>query len=499
MKQAFTSVFFLVVVVCAGLHVPPASCEENEHRPGSSPPSAHEVLDGLDDAQRNNALIDLETPDITDHAASLRVEQVESLWNKGRQTEALAVLEDLEGKGITPAAGIAWKEPVPSRSPEWYDDVAIGGGRTGFERAAIGYDSASGNIFVLIQWAAGWSMNISTDMGASFSETYFWSVHALADMTVVGDHAWVGYAGDGTHSGSVRMRRFHVADGAEDMAYGWVEVDDIDPDTVLDLIVESNAPDINNRIYVVYTDDWDGEIKIWYDDLSGTSFSLVPTGISYAWYGLDFAWNPYSDSPTDGNFWISFIDSTPEVQVHTNFNSVFFFNEASQPFTGTQRVTGLSAHAGKVYCVYEKDNGSGQNGVAYLSTANTGEVWTTSDVFVPNPGGSSALRPNVTVRSGAIPAVVFTTDEIAADFVRHTRREAMSYGSWDAPIAFNNHDAALLTPNEIEWLDVPCVRSHGMVYGDDAGVPYFDLMTPRCLFSDGFESGDTSGWSTKIR
>ena len=134
-----------------------------------------------------------------------------------------------------------------------------------------------------------------------------------------------------------------------------------------------------------------------------------------------------------------------------------------------------------------------------MSTANTGGVWTTSDVFVPDPGGSSALRPNVTVRSGAIPAVIFTTDEPSTDLAWHTQREAMSYGSWDNPIAFNNHDAALVTPNEIGWLDVPCVRSHGMVYGDDAGVPYFDLMTPRCFFSDGFESGNTSGWSTTTR
>jgi len=399
MPKAPTFVFLLVVVVWVGLHVRPANCEEYESGPVSIQPSAHEVLDALDDAQRNNALIDLEMPGASDHTASLRAEQVRSLWNEGRQTEALAALKDLEGEGFTPAAGIAWKEPVPSRSPKWYPDVAIGAGRTGFEDAAIDYDYATGNIFVLIQWADGWSMNISADLGESFSETFFWSTHALADMTVVGDFAWVGYA----PGGSIRMRRFHVADGAEDTDYDFVEIDDIDPDFVEQLIVESNAPDTNNRVYVVYSNSWGGEIRIWHDDLTGTSFSLIPTGISNAWYGLDFAWNPYPASPTEGTVWISFIDSNSEVQVYTNTNSVFFFNEVTQPFTGSVRVTGISAHDGDIYCVYEKANGSGQNGVAYLSSWNAGGTWQTSDVFVPASGGPSARRPNVTVRSGAFP------------------------------------------------------------------------------------------------
>ncbi len=77
----------------------------------------------------------------------------------------------------------------------------------------------------------------------------------------------------------------------------------------------------------------------------------------------------------------------------------------------------------------------------------------------------------------------------------HTQRNAMSTGPWHGPFNFNGHNAALNTPNEIEWLDVPCVRSHGMVYDGDDGVAYFDLMAPRCFFSDGFESGNTSGWS----
>ncbi len=496
MKRTFMPVSFLVVVVCISLQVRPARSTEDEHGPALGHRPAHEVLESLDDAQRKNASIDLEVPAGTNRAASLRAEQVATLWNEDRHVDALQALEELEAKGITPAVGIAWKAPVPSQSPKYYPDVAIGGGRTGFEDTALGYDSASGNIFVLIQWADGWSMNISTDMGQSFSETFFWSTHALADMTVVGDHAWVGYAPTGASAGSIRMRRFHVADGAEDETYDWVEIEDIDPDYVADLIVESNAPDTNNRIYVVYTSSWDRKIGILYDDLTGTSFDSIPTGISFAWYGLDFAWNPYPASPTDGTVWLSFIDSTPNVQVYTNMNSVVFVNEATQPFTGSARTTGISAHNGDIYCVFEKDNGSGQDGVGYLNSSDAGAIWRIGDVYVPVSGGASARRPNVTVRSGAVPAVTFATAEAGTDLVFHTQRSAMSTGSWDGPFHFNSHPAAYATPNKIEWLDVPCVRSHGMVYGDDAGVPYFDLMTERCFFSDGFESGNTSGWST---
>lgn len=491
MKQASTFVFVLVIVVNVGLAVRPASCEEQATGTASGRLSAHEVLDSLDDAQRSNALIDIEIPGATENATSFLAKEVESLWNQGRQGEALAVLENLEGNGIAPAVGIAWKKAVPSRSPECYPDVAIGGGRTGFEDSALGYDSSSGNIFVMIQWEDGWSMNISTDYGESFSETYFWSTHALADMTVVGDHAWVGYA---TSAGAVRIRRFHVADGTEDSSYGWVEIDNIDPDFILDLVVDSNAPDTNNRVYVVYTTGGNGTITVSYSDLTGTSFTLIPTGISFAWYGLDFAWNPYSASPTEGTVWISFIDSSPNVQVYTNTNSAFFVNEATQPFTGTVRTTGLSAYEDNVYCVFEKASGTGRDGVSYLNTSDAGAIWRIGDVYVPTSTEPNLRRPNVTVRSGAVPVVTFATDDGSFNGMWHMQRDAMSTGSWGGPASFGNYDSALLK-NEIEWLDVLCVRSHGMVYGDDTGVPYFDLETERCFFGDGFESGNTHAWS----
>ncbi len=376
-------------------------------------------------------------------------------------------------------------QAAESRSPEWYWDVAIGEGRTGFEDASIGFDTPSGNIFALIQWADGWSMNISTDRGVSFSETYFWPGDSLADMDVVGDHAWVGYAPNGI-AGSVRMRRFHVADGTVDGAYGWVEVNNVSPDFIHDLVVESNAPDNNDRIYLVHTDSGTGTVDLWWDDLNGTSFALLPTGISYAWYGLDFAWNPFAANPNEGNFWISFIDSTPNVNIYTN-TAATFNRESFQSFTGTRRDTGISAYADNVYSVYEKDNGTGQNGVAYLRTSNAGGSWFVGNAFVPSAGGATSTHPNVSLRSGAVPAVVFTSDVATVDKTWHTQRSALASGPWEAPSQFSNYDAAPGSPIEIEWLDVLCVQSHGMVYGDDEGVPYFDLTIPRCLFSDGFE------------
>ncbi len=488
MAQKLTVVVVLMVMCGIGGFALAAESED----PGSGPPASHRsnhaLLSSLDEAQRANAVIEFELPGGCDLATRLQADQVSSLWNEGRTAEALVALDRLEATGASLVVGIAWKVAVPADAPEIYNDVPIGNGRTGYEDAALGSSGASGNIFVLVQWTDGWSMNISTNRGVSFSETFYWGSHAPADLDVVGGHAWVGYG----YTGEARMRRFHIADGSEDTVYGYETITSVSPNTISEVAVVSDAPDNNNRIYMFYIVPETGVIDYWWDDLNGASFSLISTGISNAANGLDATWNPYSKLG-EGYLWIMYLSTINQVHLYVRRGAGWDL-EASQDFTGLQRHTGVSAFADNVYGVYSKNNGTGQYGVVYMTTPDAGGSWMVDDAYWPAAGGRSAHGPNISVRSGLGRAVVYTSDEASTDWAWHSQRRGWAPGAWEPPFIFSNQDAGWGARTEIEWIRALCVGSYGLVYRNDSMVPYFDLITYRCFFSDGFESGNTGQW-----
>ena len=67
-------------------------------------------------------------------------------------------------------------------------------------------------------------------------------------------------------------------------------------------------------------------------------------------------------------------------------------------------------------------------------------------------------------------------------------------GAWDQPVGLGLSGFDL----EVDWL-AP-IESYGVAYvgppSDDRG--FFVRIGGNSIFSDGFESGDTSGWSTSV-
>ncbi len=488
---------FLVVCSVVGFVVGGGTIFASAHSedPAGAAPmshdSVHAVLAGMSAEQRANASIELEPLGPFDLAIELQADNATDLWNQARFTEALAAIAGLEAAGAALGVGIAWKTPVPSRAPDYYVDVPIGNGRTNYQDAALGFDDESDTILALIQWSDGWSMNISTNLGVSFSETYFWFPDAAADMGVVGGHAWVGYAA----ASLLRMRRFDSADGTEDTTYFYQTITDVAPDTISEVAVAGNAPDTNDRIYAACLIPETDVVEFWWDNLTGTSFASVSTGITNASEGLDLAWNPYTSRfDGKGRRWISYISTGDQIRLHRSTLGGFELR-AAQTFTGWQRVTGVSAFADNVYCVYSADIG-GAYGVNYMTTPDGGDSWLVDDAYWPGAGDPNASGPNVSVRSGAGRAVIFTTDETGYDGAWHVQRRGWSPGAWTAPVGFSNYDASWGSKTEVEWLGPRCVSSYGLIYRDDLGVPYFDVMSSRCFFDDGFESGSTSAWDS---
>ena len=93
----------------------------------------------------------------------------ETLSVLGRYTEAIGQLENLERSGQPFAVLISWKQAVPAANPtEYYPDALISS-RTGGEDLALAYHQGSSNIFAMVVWDEGWSLHMSTDLGATWN------------------------------------------------------------------------------------------------------------------------------------------------------------------------------------------------------------------------------------------------------------------------------------------------------------------------------------------
>jgi hypothetical protein len=455
-----------------------------------------EMLAALTSDEKANALISLEPMGQPNDAQLLAGEQAERDWASGRYTEAIGQLENLERSGQPFAVLISWKQAVPAANPtEYYPDALISS-RTGGEDLALAYHQGSSNIFAMVVWDEGWSLHMSTDLGATWSETHFWGGYAaIADMAIVGDHVWVGYSATGDSYHTSRFRRFFAATGSEDAIYNFQIVGNAGANTMTEIVVTGNTPDNNNRIYMTYLVSETDSIHFWWDDLDGTSFAEVPTGITDAQAGFDMVWNPYT--PSGYILWVSYHSTDGRVRV-VRSNGPGWNQEISHTFTGAFQRTALSAYGDHIICGFECESEPGKLGVCFLESSDAGVgAWHYDDAYWPTGSEVSGYNPDFAVHSGASAAAVFSSETGDLDDVYYVTRSEAVPGPWTDPTWYNTHDHLSGDETYIEWIGSLCVSSYGMAYFDEDGPrrPYFDLMTPRGFFCDGFESGNANAWN----
>lgn len=459
--------------------------------------SGSALLRSLGPELRANAVVELEpfgSPGITEQLVAA---DVESKWNAGWFAEAIGDFEHLEALGGTYAVGIAWKQPIASTTEFVYPDVQVSS-RTGGVDAALDYHPETNLIFALIVWEDTWTMNVSTNGGISWSETYLWNstVANIADMAVIGDYAWIVYSGAPDGYGTARMRRCHAATGAADSGYNFEMIADEQPDTITEIVVVGPTPDFDNRVYVAYLVDEDDSIHFWWSLIAGTTFYDLSPDITDAEAGLDLAWNPYTE--TDYKRWISYVSTGDVVRLYRSSSSDWNI-EANTAWSGFRRHTSLSAYADNIYCAYECETDPGEVGACHLINNSAGAgTWYWEKIYNPTTSSDNAKLPNMTARSGAGRALVFGVESGALDDVRYSTRRGWTTGPWSTPTWYNSHDHVSGDETYIEWIGSDCIGSFGMLYFADFGggekTPYFDLMTERGFFCDGFESGNTSAW-----
>ncbi|MCP4898402.1 MAG: hypothetical protein GY906_15620 [bacterium] len=460
----------------------------------ASVPRASTILAELDEVQRSNAIIDLEHTTQSSASWPLQSEsEVSALWNNGHYDQALHALEQLEWGGSNFVPGITWKEPIKSKQKRAYQDVRIGNPRIGADSVDLDFHRGTDNIFAAVAWGSGWSLNISTDGGATWLETYYYPIQSEISMKVGGDYVWVSYTSSSVPD-ELRMRRFFVETGADDSVYHFHMVADISPATIVDVAMTSNADSGDSAVYLACVGS-DFSAHFYYDDYVGTSFEAFHPPFANASGNLDITMNP---GTTTGFFLFLSYRATGSIQIFRlhlfgGWEHVFAYS-----ITGSNNYTSISAREDTVTTMFEADYTYG-NGVIQWVNYNAGEGsdWVPDFGYAPlSPSDPEAAGPDVSLRSPYGSILTYTRDEGAFDKVYYTQRDGHGPGTWDSAVSFNEIDPASQEQTTVEWLGACCVNSYGLVYlsGGDF-IPYFDLVNPRGIFCDGFESGDASEWN----
>lgn len=454
--------------------------------------SASESLAALDAAARSNAILSLEVLGETVSAwPHTDATNVEVLWNRGDHDQALTILWRLEAAGALFAPSISWREPVASHQKFAYQDRRIGDTRTGASDLHLDSHGGEKTIFAAVEWSDGWTMNASTDGGITWVETYSYGIVSKISMTVAGDYAWVAYSPTSS-TDEIRMRRFDAETGNPDDVYFWELVADIGPAVVDDVALISNSADVNTAVYIAVIDG-DDNLRTYWADLTGISFYDYSPAVTNADRNLDFTYCPYGFTSSGYVAFLTFESTTGVIEVWRmsfigTWDQVF-----TRTMTGTNNYTSISAFNETVMTTFETDTTSG-NGIQYWVSYNYGESWAFGPIYTPGTGDPSGFGADVSLHSGHGTAVTYHLEEGAMDNAYHKSRAFVPGSDWGDPFDYSNFDTMSGTQTEVNYLHAGCVGSYGMLYLGDTAIPYFDLMTPRGFFCDGFDSGSTSAW-----
>ncbi len=468
-----------------------------------TPTTASMILARLDLASRMNAMIELEPINSTAEAFGAFAAEAVTLWNKGDFDLALAKIEQIEASGARFAVGISWREPIVSAEPEIYQDVRVGGANTDAQDAAIDYDRTTGNIFIAVSWGpdnaspGNWTLNRSTNGGASWAETYAWTAGTdspLIDMAVVDGFVYVSYVSP-LEANKGRTRRNFATTGTSDTVYNFHDVVDVSPATVTDISIGGNADSADNRIYMATIDSSNNLRYFWDVASDGQTFTEASPAVS-ASRGLDMHWN-WND--IDKFLYFSYLGTDGAVHaLGRGSGGIWYDSVVEATYTGhVSGRTRVSAHDNTVFVVYTHDMTNGQ-GVRYRISYNDGVSWNYGDLYAPGSGEPLAYQPDISARSGQRSMAIYNREEGTLDNAYHLERSGFAPGSWTDPFDFANQNAYTAGANFIQYIGSLCVKSYGLAYltdgSGDGQLLYFDLSDVRGFFCDGFESGTTSGW-----
>lgn len=437
-------------------------------------------LAALAPEDRANALLALELPLRTPASARAEAQAIDGLWNGGAFALAVARLRALEESGQAPglAAAVSWRVPRDVTAAKWMADRQVSA-QTQVKAIALDFDAGTTNLFVALAYddpdpGSQWSVNLSTDDGLTWSETFAWYGEEVPELhgRVVAGYFWVAYTGTGTATQSdARVRRFTVADGLPDNAYFWTTAFDMGV-AIEDLSVETNADAWNNRVYVVglLADD---TMEFRWTDQAGTTWNEIALGMTDAESDLDAHWN----TPVSGEYFLflSYRSTLDELHVvKISGGSVVNLN-LDTSLNGT---TAIAAYDGRIMVAYENTS-VGADQITYRISYDGGNSWAVGWIVYSSEGRNVA-QLDLAARMGGGFACAFGEEVGEPDKVWYTRREygtAPGTAAWVPQQQLNEQDLVTGTRLAMEYL--PPVSgytwAHGVVWLGGAGTPaWFD-------------------------
>lgn len=410
--------------------------------------------------EKENAIIEIEYMTPVSKEIENFSQQIEQTWNTGHFNEALqmcAELENMEGVKGNALILISWRTPVPAPVSDWGNDVLISPRDSVFV-LAMDRHNASGNLFAVLGFTGDgmgskYTTNISTDGGATWSETFalggFQYVMNDVDGCVCADHFYVAYTGGVTTEPNSMcwLLSFRAADGVMDSfpngSYTYNLFNQTLPDTIMDVEFSSNHDEFNNRLYVLAIIK-NGMIRFFWGYPDVVNWTEITTGVTDALQGLDANWN-YNFS----DYWLVFtyLDDTDSLLVYgidlsETCNRLIGYNVNG---TYSYSTTSCGGWRDTLFCTFQYEGTNIE--VRYLVRYGAGGGWYFG--FLAPDTTVSNYTPDVTLRHGGGIHGVYRGPYTNYAYYRY-RGYA---GSWSTPEQYNEQYASSYVRPEIEYVD----------------------------------------------
>lgn len=451
-----------------------------------------EHLAAMSPAERANAEISVELPQSAPAEAQELARAIDREWNAGRFEAALRLFAEL-GRMVNPrdvAVGCSWREPIPTVGADWGSDVRVGN-RDSIERIQLDIHRASGHLFAVVLYQEGsgwnWAVNLSTNGGTSWSETYNWNANyrlRSVNATVLGGDCYIAYSASNPNL-DLRLRRVYATDGSPHVFQGGLLYVTIATYTGADSIQEiaacSNQDFFNNRVYVLPL-LYSGKLQYWWDDTAAVSWDSTPAiGVTNALHGVDACTNEGGDSTF---IWVSYVatDNAAKIRGRRGTGWREFYSYPSDPLPGNAN-TAVGAWKDTVMYAFLFQGGAATH-VRYLVNyqgGNPGSTW-----YYLWVGGDSMVRsesPDVALRDSGGSAIIYRYYSSTRELRYVWRRYS---GAWSTPVS--------VADNEPYW-NHPAIEHLG---GGAFGVLYLTWNTPQARAAY-FDRSDWTGIAEQRR
>jgi len=414
-------------------------------------------LEQMSQEERENSRINLALGRKASDEALQMARRIEALWNGGRYGEALALFPELAK--LTPASemeiGNAWRTPVQTKETiPWGNDVRIGN-RDSVDKVNLDIHRASGNLFAVLYGEGDgeanlWTVNLSTDGGTTWVETYMWWASysfPFISTSVVGNDCYVAYATQAEE----RMRRFNTSDGLEHYFSGggaFVTVFTASSDSVKEVALCANQDYYNNRLYTAAI-TYNGSLRFFWTDTAAVTYTEITTGVTNADRGLDVCTNQGYDSLYT---WTSYYDQSNNLQVSATNTSDQWSPKITYATgtTGSFAFSSIGAYNDTIMTVFQYTSW-----VRYLTSYAGGVGWYYGDV-----GGDTTVRsesPDVALRGHGGEGIIYRYYTPTRELRYVWRNYA---GGWPTPVNLADNEPYYNKP-AIEYLGSSV---YGIVY-----------------------------------